>query len=283
MKKWIWADDGCGTGVTEGEKTMGAVIICRREPAETPYYIESMGIRVYSMEELAYFLYENIYLVDKKMLGARLWEWLRREMHCPELADKLQKGAEAGGSLQNMVLTILRSVEFYSQEELAQLTAKMKVLNTYQEQERLKLRADEYFVGGNYQAAICEYEKILDIRQSDRLGVEFYAHVWNNLGVCCCRLFLFGRAAQAFRISWQYQKDPEVLKEYVCAMRLGLSDEDFEEAMELQHIHGEQLEELTEEYERLLQEAEEHIPECTNLPRRLYELEREYEKNTRYA
>ena len=113
--------------------------------------------------------------------------------------------------------------------------------------------------------------------------MEFYAHVWNNLGVCCCRLFLFGRAAQAFRISWQYQKDPEVLKEYVCAMRLGLSDEDFEEAMELQHIHGEQLEELTEEYERLLQEAEEHIPECTNLPRRLYELEREYEKNTRYA
>ena len=100
---------------------MGAVIICRKELAETPYYIESMGIRIYSMEELAYFLYENIYLVDKKMLGTRLWEWLRTEMQNPELADRLQKGAEAGGSLQNMVLTILRSVEFYSQEELARL------------------------------------------------------------------------------------------------------------------------------------------------------------------
>ena len=177
---------------------MGAVIICKRELAETPYYIESMGIRVYSMEELAYFLYENIYLVDKRMLGVRLFEWLRDEMHCPELADRLQKGAEAGGSLQNMVLTILRSVDFYSQEELAQLTAKMKVLNTYQEQERLKLRADEYFVGGNYQAAIYEYQKILDIRQSDRLGVEFYAHVWNNLGVCCCRLFDFRRIMPCF-------------------------------------------------------------------------------------
>ena len=76
----------------------------------------------------------------------RLWDWLRTEMHNPELADRLQKGMEAGGSLQNMVLTILRSVDFYSQEELTQLTAKMKVLNTYQEQERLKLRADEYFV-----------------------------------------------------------------------------------------------------------------------------------------
>ena len=168
---------------------MGAVMICKREPAGTPYYIESMGIRIYSMEELAYFLYENIYLVDKRMLGERLWEWLRTEMHNPELAARLKKGAEAGGSLQNMVMAILRSVEYYTQEELAELTAKMKVLNTYQEQERLKLRADEYFVGGNYQAAIYEYEKILDIRQSERLGVEFYAHVWNNLGVCCCRLF----------------------------------------------------------------------------------------------
>ena len=107
---------------------MGAVMICKNEPAETPYYIESMGVRIYSMEELAYFLYENIYLVDKKMLGQRLWDWLRTEMHNPELADRLQKGMEAGGSLQNMVLTILRSVDFYSQEELTQLTAKMKVL-----------------------------------------------------------------------------------------------------------------------------------------------------------
>ena len=262
---------------------MGAVIICRGEPAETPYYIESMGIRIYSMEELAYFLYENVYLVDKKMLGSRLWEWLRTEMHNPELADRLHKGAEAGGSLQNMVLTILRSVDFYTQDELTQLTAKMKILNTYQEQERLKLRADEYFVGGNYQAAIYEYQKILDIRQNDRLGVKFYAHVWNNLGVCCCRLFLFGKAARAFRTSWQYQKDPEVLKEYVYAMRLGLSDEDFEEAMELQNIRGEQLEEMTEEYERLQKEAGEHLEAAADLPKRLYELEREYERNTRYA
>lgn len=262
---------------------MGTVLICRQEPVKTPYYIESMGIRLYSMEELAYFLYENVYLADKQMLGPKLWDWLRSEIHNPELAERLQKGAESGGSVQNMILTILRSVDYYSQEELMQLSARMKVLNTYQEQERLKLRADEYFINGNYQAAIFEYEKILNIRQSDRLGVEFYAHVWNNLGVCYCRLFLFGRAARAFRTSWQYEKDPEVLKEYMAAMRLGLSDEDFEEAMELQNIRGEQLEAFTEAYERLEKEAQEHLEYPRDPAEKLYELEREYEKNTRYA
>lgn len=262
---------------------MGAVIICSQEQAKTPYYIESMGVRLYSMEELAYFLYQNIYLVDKRMLGVRLWDWIQTEIGNAELAERLRKGAEAGSSLQNMVLTILRSVDYYTQEELNDLSTKMKILNTYQEQERLKLRADEYFINGSYQAAINEYEKILDIRQSDRLGVDFYAHVWNNLGVCYCRLFLFGRASRAFRTSYQYRKDPDVLKEYVCAMRMGLPEEDFEEAMELQNIRGEQLEELTEEYDRLLEESEEHLEFQADPVRRLYELEREYYKNTRYA
>lgn len=262
---------------------MGAVLICRDELVKSPYYIESMGIRLYSMEELAFFLYENIYLVDRQMLGERLWDWLRNEAHNPELAEKLKKGDEAGSSIQNMVLTILRSVNYYTQEELTELSSRMKVLNTYQEQERMKLRADEYFINDNYLAAIYEYEKILDIRQSDRLGVEFYAHVWNNLGVCYCRLFRFGRAAQAFRTSWQYQKDPEVLKEYVFAMRLGLSDEDFEQAMDLQNVRGEQLEEYLEDYERLCAEAGEQLEKPEHLVEKIYDLEREYEKNTRYA
>lgn len=46
----------------------------------------------------------------------------------------------------------------------------MKVLNTYQEQERMKLRADEYFINDNCLAAIYEYEKILDIRPERPAG-----------------------------------------------------------------------------------------------------------------
>lgn len=262
---------------------MGAVLICRQERAKMPFYIESMGLRLYSMEELAYFLYENIYLVDKRMLGEHLWEWIHSEIGNAELAEKLKKGSESGSSLQNMILTILRSVEFYTPEELNALSAKLKVLNTYQEQERLKLRADEFFVNRNYQAAIYEYEKILNIRQSDRLGVEFYAHVWNNLGVCYCRLFLFGRASRAFRTSYQYSRDPEVLKEYVCALKLGLSGEDFEEAMDLQNIKGEQREELLEEYEKLTAEAGEHVQLTSDPVKSLYALESEYLRNIRYS
>ena len=43
---------------------MGTVKICAHEMAKTPYFVEAAGIHLYSVEELAYYLYENIYLVD---------------------------------------------------------------------------------------------------------------------------------------------------------------------------------------------------------------------------
>ena len=106
-------------------------MICEQEQAKTPYYIESMGIRLYSMEELAYFLYQNIYLVDKRMLGVRLWDWIRTEIGNGELAERLKKGFEAGSSLQNMVLTILRSIHYYTPEELEQLYLRLAYPKKY--------------------------------------------------------------------------------------------------------------------------------------------------------
>ena len=48
-------------------------------------------------------------------------------------------------------------------------------------------------------------------------------------------------------------------------------------------LEGKSMEELTEEYERLQKEAGEHLDAGADLTKRLYELEREYERNTRYA
>ncbi|MBQ8184566.1 MAG: hypothetical protein IJ036_02135 [Lachnospiraceae bacterium] len=262
---------------------MCAVILCKHKRAAVPYEIESMGIHLYSMEELAYFLYENVYLVDRKILGPRLFRWIGEEIGDEALAQRLEKGSESGTGIPNLILTILREIDYYTKDELSLLSERMKKLSTYQEQERLKLRADEYFINGNYQAAIYEYQKILDIRQSDRLGVEFYAHVWNNLGVCYCRLFLFYKASKAFRTSYQYQKDQEVLRSYVYALNFCLSEEDFEEAMELQNIHGEQLAAMVERLEQLTAEANEHFTVDADPRESLYRLRREYHKNIKYS
>ena len=42
---------------------MGAVKLCVHKIAKNPYFVEATGIHLFSIEELAYYLFENIYIL----------------------------------------------------------------------------------------------------------------------------------------------------------------------------------------------------------------------------
>lgn len=50
------------------------------------------------------------------------------------------------------------------------------------------------------------------MHQNTRLGVEFYAAVWNNLGICYVRQFLFERAVECFETSMQFAPHEDTRK-----------------------------------------------------------------------
>ena len=68
---------------------MGAVKLCVHETVKTPYYVEATGIHLYSIEELAYYLYENIYLIDEGMMDDRLYFWIDTALGLSKLAEKI--------------------------------------------------------------------------------------------------------------------------------------------------------------------------------------------------
>ncbi len=43
---------------------MSGYILCQVKKAEKPFYIENISTNIYSIEELCYYLYNNLYLVD---------------------------------------------------------------------------------------------------------------------------------------------------------------------------------------------------------------------------
>ena len=55
---------------------MALVTICKYRRAKTPYFLEQAGLNMYSLEELAWFLYHNICLVDQGFFDERLCRWL---------------------------------------------------------------------------------------------------------------------------------------------------------------------------------------------------------------
>lgn len=199
---------------------MGAVKLCVHKKAKVPFFLECTGIHLFSIEELAYYLYENIYLIDEKIVGDKLYDWIEAGLKIPLLAEKLRVGKSTGNHVYNQMMTILQASEYYSEEELLQLSEKIKAISGLQTQERMKYKADELMQNENYWAAIHEYENILSIRQNSRLSVEFYAKVWNNLAGCYARLFMFEKAVQCFESAYQFQKIPEYKEKAYFARKL---------------------------------------------------------------
>lgn len=54
---------------------MSGMILCRSEYSKVPYYIEGADVNVYSIEEISYFLYNDIYLVGADF-SARIYSYL---------------------------------------------------------------------------------------------------------------------------------------------------------------------------------------------------------------
>lgn len=238
---------------------MGAVKRCIHPRVKLPYLVEETGIHLYSIEELAYFLYQNIYLVDERLIGEKLYQWVEETLGLPRLAEKLRNGRSTGNHVYNQVITILKASEYYSEREINDFSEKIQMISGMQTQERMKHRADELLQNDNYWAAIHEYEHLLSIRQNTRLEISFYGDVWNNLGCCYARLFLFRKAAACFENAYQYQKVPEYRRKAYDARRLAaISGEDPEERLE-ERIPEEILKESEEAFCRLQEKEDEEL------------------------
>lgn len=231
---------------------MGAVKKCLYPMAKNPYFLENAGISIFSLEELAYVLYENIYLADEEFLGEELCQWLEKELGLAALSEKIRAGNGNGCHIYNQVMLVLQAADYYTEKELEQLSEKIKRISSLQAQERMKLKADELLKNDSLWSAIAEYERILSIRQNSRLETEFYARVWNNLGICYGKLFLFEKAAVCYENAWQFHKLDRYKERAHYARRLSQYGQEESEAV----LETNLSEEFLKNGENLLKELE---------------------------
>ena len=51
---------------------MSGYILCQTKKAQHPYFIENISMNIYSIEELCYYLYHNLYLADHTVFNEEL-------------------------------------------------------------------------------------------------------------------------------------------------------------------------------------------------------------------
>ena len=223
---------------------MAGFILCRSKYAEKPYYINNMAINIYSMEELCYYIYNNIYLIGTDLVDEGLINYIDTCLGETELAKQLEFLSNQNAGLSEIVITILRYVDYYSEDEIASLKGVIDMLDTQNALERLKSRADNFLNSKRYESAIHNYGLIVFGKRDKSLSDTFYGDVWHNMGVAYSKLFSFKKAAECYETAFSLNKREESQAAFKAAVFMNSGYEEMDEADELLYVVSKEVETL---------------------------------------
>lgn len=195
---------------------MGKMILCRGRQTDKPLVIEGTGMRLYTAEELCYYIYNNIYLIGQNFINDRLIEFLRQTGE-EELSERIRSLSEKKAGLAEMLVTILKTVDYYSVPDIEKLRETLNTLGRQNVCERLKARGDGYLANECFFSAVKCYESIINEYKGNGLSGSEYAKVYHNLGTAYARMFMYKIAAKYYDEAYKIGQHEESRKCYIAA------------------------------------------------------------------
>ncbi len=189
-----------------------SVILCRKEQVSHPFFIENLGIHVYTSQELCYAIYNHPLLALDGFMDRNLVDFIREELDMGYTALKLERWMKSGENQDELLFLFLQECNYYTTTEISRLRQKVAALRKMPPLEYAKSKADYLFGFKQYGRAIAGYEKILESFLAQKADDAFLGKVWNNLGACYARIFQFDKALQAYDKAYGKLKDVAVLE-----------------------------------------------------------------------
>lgn len=231
-----------------------SIRLCIGEYAKNGYEPEHMGVKVYSLEELCFFIKENAYLLDDGFVEADLGNWLEKECNLSELGEEIRKAAYRKISLKAFIGIILEYACFFSKEinkEIGNIIENNSSMSVY---EKRKAKADALVKRGYYGMAGREYGKLLQILPDEQNILR--GEIYRGCGVCLAKMFYFSKAGEYFLKAHRLTGKIACYKQYLWTKRLSMTEEEYveflrehEEAYEDSLEMEEFLEELQEQWQ----------------------------------
>ena len=237
---------------------MGKLILCSGARTNRPYAFSSSGLRVYSMEELCYYLFHHIYLIEEELFCPALIDWIQNELKLAERAEKLRQLKQKGADAKTMATVILCSADYYTEYEIKSF---LKELDTIERMPRIKrngIKANNYLGQQKFKEAEAEYERLLETKEAVELTPEDYGDILHNLAIAKLHTVGFHAAAELFEQAYQRNQREETLCQFLYTIRIFGNEEKYRHKLEEYQVS----EELRSEIENLLQEKQEEAAQC---------------------
>lgn len=201
--------------------------------ATTPYYIAGLEIPVYCIEELAFCIKENAFLLDAGLMNDELVEWIGNRCGLKELSRQLYSIVHRQGSLSTFVTLILEYSGLFDASTVRNVAMLLKKSAGLSSIEKRKEKIDYLVNSKKYVSAIRGYDALLakwddPSKKAGELPAPVVrAAILHNKGVALAEMMQYERAAACFLKSYETSGRQEEYVAYLAAMRMGLSESEY--------------------------------------------------------
>ncbi len=235
---------------------MGKLILCTGKITEEPYCFPLTNTKVYSMEELCYYIYNNIYSIGEELFYESLAHWIGSNLEMKETEEKLIKMITEKQSKKDLVVTVLCSGDYYEEQEIKELIKVMDQLEQMTDFERNKLKGDNFLKFKDYGNAKKVYESLLNSEEAKALSDMERGNMLHNLGVAKIHSSSYEDAASNFRQAYEKNQNEKSMYSCLLALKLGKKDEKYREILELFSIGEDMASHIANQLEIAMIEAE---------------------------
>ncbi len=230
------------------------MILCKRQIAATPFYMDELSMNIYSLEELSYYIFHNVYLLNAEFMSVDLCNWIGREMGMKELAAGLLDLLKENVPLHIFVGRILNSCGYLTVSEIRDTLQIISVFENKSDAECKKIRADRLMEKNRLVDAIYEYESILDT--SNNIGDTLLGDIHHNLGTAYAKLFFFTEAANHYEQAYRKNHRRVSLRSMLLSYFLSGKEGDYTAALHRYQVTEEEDAGLQQEIAGLLGQSD---------------------------
>jgi len=234
---------------------MGKLILCSGVTTKRPYGFASTGMRVYSIEELCYYLYHHVYLVEEGMFCDALIDWIETELKLKDRAEKLRLLKTQKADVKTLVTVIFCSADYYTEYEIKSVLKMLDEIIGMPMIKRNCMKANNCLKDGQFSEAAAEYDRILNSEEAVNLSPEEYGDILHNMAVAMVHITGPGEASELFCQAYERNHSEESLRQYLYSLKLSNNDTLFEEKAKEYQISEERLGSITSYLDQKSDEA----------------------------
>lgn len=182
------------------------------------YYIKEADISIYSIQELAYFIYNFPMLISKSFINKNLILYLYNDLDMKDLSNEINEIYNVKDyNIEDVLKIILMNSNMYSQADITKFESRLIKLLQLDEDSFIKLAGDSLYRLEKYDKAILQYARIAN---KNNVALK-------NMSFCYAKLQAYDKAIYYLRILYDRNKDMDVLKNIYFCYKLSGNSEKF--------------------------------------------------------